>query len=811
MKKKVATAVALSMLLSSLTPAVSMAGTTAAQPSYQQQSAVVSQAVSPRAEQAGQKLNQLKLMLGYPDGSLGLERNITRAEFTVLLMRMLGYQEIDVQDAYFTDIGNHWAKNMIALARMQGIVAGYPDKTFKPDQPISRVEAQAMLLRVLGYSNAMKGTWPYNVLVKAAEIGLAKDVMGSYNGSASRGDVAVYIDNALEIPLMEAVGYDSNGNVRYEVKEGKTLIKDKLGFEKVEGTVTNISQSDNKITVGSKTYTLKNGTNAEKWLGVEVEGYAKNGKIYYLKGKDSAAKIVYSMIDKVANGKITLKADGKEYALDANAVIYIDGSRETDRNKIIAGQYGRIVISGDKVTVVDLVNFDKSGLIVKSVDNEYVKYCDVSAVVNKIVLDNYDQVNVYKDGMKVALSDIKEGDILYVAEYGKTLNLYVMSKQLVTGKLTRVYNDKIEVGNKMIEFGDKVTYSKDGNKTIAVYNTVSDLDELFNQNVTVYLDINGKVRHIVADKVVSSRNVGIVIKKWLSDEQYVKVFNAQNGNFETYIYTEDTNKNITGGAKFDALNTKQDSTVGYDIVEFKADGNKLTEIAALAPVAEKPVTQIGEDYITTDQRYYVTSDTVVIRDAADANDLEVLEWNSICDTDDLTGVKAVVIPDGSTNEAKAIIFTQGIKKLGNRETFGVVVDKFLNSNGKGLEVSTAGGVKEMLLEDEAVYNSVYVGDVVSYGVDKDNEMIEVSKQTPVQAKIADVRNGSYIQFEGSNNYYKFADKAMVYDLTDCNLSNLDSKDITDNLVDESALDKGQTVRYILNSENEVVCVFIIAD
>ncbi|WP_158232492.1 S-layer homology domain-containing protein [Sporosarcina sp. P13] len=49
----------------------------------------------------------------------------------------------------FTDISKHWAKEVIELAAMKGIVGGYADHTFRPDQSLTRAQATSIVVRML--------------------------------------------------------------------------------------------------------------------------------------------------------------------------------------------------------------------------------------------------------------------------------------------------------------------------------------------------------------------------------------------------------------------------------------------------------------------------------------------------------------------------------------------------------------------------------------------------------------------------------------------------------------------------------------
>lgn len=90
---------------------------------------------------------KLGIVNGYPDGGFHPNENITRAEFATIAARFDKYAA--AEDADFSDIDGHWAKVYIAKAAARGWVNGYPDGTFKPDKKITRAEAMALVNRVL--------------------------------------------------------------------------------------------------------------------------------------------------------------------------------------------------------------------------------------------------------------------------------------------------------------------------------------------------------------------------------------------------------------------------------------------------------------------------------------------------------------------------------------------------------------------------------------------------------------------------------------------------------------------------------------
>ena len=84
---------------------------------------------------------------GYPDGTFKPNAPITRAEFATIAVRFFQVQQSDKN--VFADTAGHWAVKFINAAAENGLIAGYPDGTFKPNQLIKRCEAITVVNRIL--------------------------------------------------------------------------------------------------------------------------------------------------------------------------------------------------------------------------------------------------------------------------------------------------------------------------------------------------------------------------------------------------------------------------------------------------------------------------------------------------------------------------------------------------------------------------------------------------------------------------------------------------------------------------------------
>ncbi|WP_340229114.1 S-layer homology domain-containing protein [Saccharibacillus sacchari] len=104
-------------------------------------------------------------------------RSVTRAELAQILMNVYGWTP-ETGGTSFSDIQNNWASEAIRTAAAQGLLNGYSDGTFRPDQPISRAETVTLINRLterpsapelpMTWSDVPVSTWAYGDIMAAS-------------------------------------------------------------------------------------------------------------------------------------------------------------------------------------------------------------------------------------------------------------------------------------------------------------------------------------------------------------------------------------------------------------------------------------------------------------------------------------------------------------------------------------------------------------------------------------------------------------------------------------------------------------------
>lgn len=134
------------------------------------------------------------ILKGDENGDLRLWDTVTRAEFVTLIQRIDKW-ESEEENTTFEDVQNHWAMEAIATATKKGIIKGYDEKTFKPDECVTYTQAMTIILRAMGFTDEYIEIYPaggVSTLAQDAKI-TPQGLSYSWGDAATREAVAIML------------------------------------------------------------------------------------------------------------------------------------------------------------------------------------------------------------------------------------------------------------------------------------------------------------------------------------------------------------------------------------------------------------------------------------------------------------------------------------------------------------------------------------------------------------------------------------------------------------------------------------------
>jgi len=168
-----------------------------------------------------ERMTLMGITNGYSeDGSSLFKPNqtITRSEFAVFLANALNLKADQTNSKSFADSSSipSWALNKVNAAVSNGIISGYEDNTFQPNQEITRAEMAVMIMRALGLTQSDSTVsfadassipdWALESVAQAVKAGIVSGKPGNIfdpMGKASRAEAAKMIVNMLEAMATE--------------------------------------------------------------------------------------------------------------------------------------------------------------------------------------------------------------------------------------------------------------------------------------------------------------------------------------------------------------------------------------------------------------------------------------------------------------------------------------------------------------------------------------------------------------------------------------------------------------------------------
>ncbi len=483
MKKRFSMLLALTVILTSLIP------------SFTANAAFSDVADSHPYKEAITTLSTLDVINGYEDGTFAPDKDISRAEFTKMIVYMLGLGNLTTPITTFEDVPQtHWANANIRTAYDLQIINGFDDGLFRPDQPVTYEQALKMVVCTLGYQPYAEqmGGYPNGYREQASVLKLTDKVSNlGFSDNAPRGVIAQIMFNALEVEKLENI----NGIWQ---ASGKTLLNDYLNVEGLKGTLVGVEDS----TTSECTSSLRTGEIAVKdsLTGVEyiidfteheitsaqlIEKLGNTVQVYYRKDKLSDDKWLVELSDEIhKNTEITINSS-QITEFSGNTLKYRkEGEKNTETIKLdtanISIRYNGRAASVTDVSLDDLLNPSSADFM----------YGTARFVANDSA-NTFSMIDIYNYETIVAQKAVQTTDYKVIDKLTST-NPLTLNPKAISYTLTR---NGAEVEPNKIAANDVINYARslDGSFVAVKATSTSVSGKIDSLNTTKQtFTINGK-------------------------------------------------------------------------------------------------------------------------------------------------------------------------------------------------------------------------------------------------------------------------------------------------------------------------------
>ncbi|MBE7038011.1 MAG: S-layer homology domain-containing protein [Ruminococcaceae bacterium] len=388
-------------------------------------------------------LSALGIVSGTGEGKFSPEAPFTRIQFVLTALRMIKYDAsmYNGDGVEFYDINKDYEYlPEIEAAVKLGIIAGFSDKTLKPDAPISYQDALTVMLRIMGYTtNAhSKGGYPDGFIKVGAELDLDDDIVIKDDGIFTRANAATLLYNCLHAdclwsPIM--------GNKSSQIGEMGTMLEAYFDIYQSYGIIEstylanigdNEKATDNTVIIGGVKYFCEKHSYAD-YIGKCVDVYyeEKNNikTIKHLEIYNDEKEIIIKSDD---------IADFDDYTYQ-----YYDGSKL----KTAKIDVGHTLIYNNKRKI----SYNKDIFMPKNGYVRLLRTCDFTGTGYNVVFVN-EYFNFYVDSLSA------NGSILKFTPNGETSGMVIdMANEDL---LMEIYDKN---GRMSSDLSVTDTYDNDGN------------------------------------------------------------------------------------------------------------------------------------------------------------------------------------------------------------------------------------------------------------------------------------------------------------------------------------------------------------
>ncbi len=156
-----------------------------------------------QTQTAAAVLAGMDITTGTTSTSFSPNTQLTRAQFCAFVIRMTGQENLVATAArknLFSDVpSGSWYAGYVNLAYENGLINGYGNGTFGPEDCVTYGQAATILLRVLGYSSAEVGSvWPSDYTTFLSSLGIGQGLSLSDSQNLTRRQAAILLYHTLE-------------------------------------------------------------------------------------------------------------------------------------------------------------------------------------------------------------------------------------------------------------------------------------------------------------------------------------------------------------------------------------------------------------------------------------------------------------------------------------------------------------------------------------------------------------------------------------------------------------------------------------
>lgn len=260
-------------------------------------------------------LAHLGIFTGDENGDMKPEDNVTRAEIAAIILREMNITEMNSYTDVFYDVDDtHWAANIIQTAYDNGIINGYDDGSFEPDDDVTYEQAVKMVMCAINYEGYALpyGGYPDGYLKVANDEDVTKHVAGKVGEAITRRNIAKLVYNSLTAPYPTASGV-KNGGIEYTKSDDVTILSEKRDIYYIEGTITAAPGKSIDLSIDIKENQLAmNGEIINSEIENAADYVADYVRLFYVdpdgKGSDRTAVYAVPLTNKIE----TITIDAKD-------------------------------------------------------------------------------------------------------------------------------------------------------------------------------------------------------------------------------------------------------------------------------------------------------------------------------------------------------------------------------------------------------------------------------------------------------------------------------------------------------------------